>query len=598
MTSPPAAQMYVATSPQPASPSAVVASPVSQGGGGQLMPSGSPSSGFEVAQSSPVSSGAKQPKLCFCIEPDANLTPQERAKKQKWALPTMIIAGIASFVLLILAIVALVKIVNFSGAYTDILDTWNTKPVYDVQFVTINPANNGAASCPAGYSFTAGEWGGTFPACTCFGSLSSNSTDTVGCTYELENAGCIDRDGIPSVSLSIASSLGMCVRRGGLTALQRPDASSSSASCPPNTMQCGTRADNYFCTPIDSTGVPAGRCPLTDMLMTTSDVDVTPWGARIEKTSVGIIDGQLHYMYVARGGAIPEDVLPQASRSGLLPLSLNVSTYPITDLELLSGRPCLISSSCYYSGRDGEYAAQESAARTSGVMQAARLGYTLRDSACSGCTKPPSVPGGSVSPKGEDIRFLTVISREERQVYADSGVRSDFTTSSSTYKFSLNARSEVAWASSCKRTRQDINGQRNNVSHVKNFQIVLLVISILTFIVFSIVIPCLEYKTKGRWTDERRNWYGKQCLNVFFKAFVVSFTIATMVIALAVLSYWVEVDGSTPDAQCSDPLSTEVFKILSEDYKGLSYSNVGSMVTMGFTGFLDGIVKLFTSCAR
>lgn len=34
-----------------------------------------------------------------------------------------------------------------------------------------------------------------------------------------------------------------------------------------------------------------------------------------------------------------------------------------------------------------------------------------------------------------------------------------------------------------------------------------------------------------------------------------------MVIALAVLAYWLDVDGSTPEAQCSDPLSTEVFKV-------------------------------------
>lgn len=64
-------------------------------------------------------------------------------------------------------------------------------------------------------------------------------------------------------------------------------------------------------------------------------------------------------------------------------------------------------------------------------------------------------------------------------------------------------------------------------------------------------------------------------------------------ISLAVLAYWRKVDGSDATSVCADPMSTEVFKILRADYEGLSYSNVGSSVVMGFSGMLDAVGAAF-----
>jgi hypothetical protein len=183
-------------------------------------------------------------------------------------------------------------------------------------------------------------------------------------------------------------------------------------------------------------------------------------------------------------------------------------------------------------------------------------------------------------------------------VYTEAAIPPTFVSTNSNFKFGLWARSEIPWSNACTKSRVDIEGQKNFVSHIRAFQIVLLIVSIFTFLLFSLAIPIVAWRTKGHWTDNRKVWYCQTFLNVIFKSFVIAFTLATMFISLAVLKYWQEVDGSTPEKQCSDPLSTEVFKILTGDYKDLSYSNIGSSVSMGFTGFLDFFMHLVRVCRR
>ncbi len=544
------------------------------------------------------------------MTPEKSLTEEQRKKKMRLHVPCAVVGGCASLVLLILAIVALVKISNFTGAFTDILDTWHMQPVYDVQFVSVDFRANGAplTPCPTGYSFKSGEWKGTNPACTCFGAAAPNSTDSTACSPSngqpagvcsngIATSGCCPRAGLPAVKVSVAGNLGLCILRAGADALSRPALLDKTAgTCPSGAIRCGSGSKNWYCVQ-PPTGF-AAKCPVTDLAIVPADVDVTPY-ALLEKRSLGLIDGEAHFLYLSRGDMVPPSIQPLNIRS---PLSQNVTTYPLTDLWIQSGRPCLIESSCFYSGRSSEYSAQQSAAKAIFPTQGYSLAAGLTP--CAGCIKPPKVEGGSVAPGGEDIRYVSVFSRPEWKAFNDSGVPSVFqssgggASSSSGYEFSMQARSEVAWSNTCAKSREDIDGQKGNVSHVRNFQIVLLIVSIFTFLIFSIAIPVAEYKSQGKWSENRRNWYLKIFLNVGFKCFVIAFTLATMIIALAVLAYWVEVDGSNPTSSCADPLSTEVFKILSTDYRSLSYSNVGSVVTMGFTGFLDGIGKLLWVCGK
>jgi hypothetical protein len=544
--------------------------------------------------------------VCSCITPE-RLTDEKRKKKMRLHVPCAVIGGISSLVLLILAIVALVKISNFTAAFTDILDTWNAQPIYDINFVTISPTT-GFGVCASGYTFKSGTWKGTSPACTCFGTAAVNSTDTTSCAGTSKgqtvdsscssnnnvaaSGKCCDRTAIPSQPLSLASNLGLCVYRAGADALQRPSLSDvKTGTCPTGTIRCGVGAKNWYCITPPSTF--PGKCPITDLAIASVDITESNFPV-LEKRSLGIIDGVTQYLYISRGDMVPSSVQPLNIRS---PLSQNVTTYPLTDLWIDTGRPCLIESSCWASGRTTEYLNQQSNAKANNPFK----GYSLVSGTnpCKGCTKPPKVDGGNVAPNGEDIRYVQVYSRPEGKAFNESGVPKDFQAlASSGFSFAIQARSEVSWSNECSKTRKDIDGQENNVKYVRNFQIVLLIISIFTFIVFSVAIPVAEYKTQGRWGETRGNWYLKTFLNVGFKLFVIAFTLATMFVALAVLAYWVEVDGSKPSSSCSDPLSTEVFKILSTDYRSLSYSNVGSVVTMGFTGAMDGVGKILWMCGK
>lgn len=465
---------------------------------------------------------------------------------------------------------------------------WTASPIYDVSFVST------LSACPAGFKVQSERWGGTFPACACPAAHSANSTDTTACTVELKSApyNCQTRDAIPAVDVHIAPTLKLCIARGGINALSRP-LSKMDGTCPPGSMQCGTSAANYFCAPTSGIPGAAGRCPITDFALS-ADRAVPATETRISKSAlpIAVVDGVALHLYTARGGSL-ESVLSVNTRS---PGSQPVSFMPLTDIEMISGRPCLISSSCDYAGRSAELLAQERNAETLLPTK----GYMLADGhvGCNGCTKPPDVPGGSVSPQGYDIRYVEAYSREERLAHIDAALPVPYRTTDSRYRYTIQARSEVAWSNQCAKTRKQIYDQRDNVAHIKNFQIVLLIISIFTFLIFSCCIPIKEYQTRGRWTDNRAAWYGKTALNVGFKLFVIAFTIATMALALSVLAYWKKVNGSSATNTCADPMSTEVFKILAADYESLSYSNIGSSVAMAGTGFFDAFVKAMLTCCK
>lgn len=415
------------------------------------------------------------------------------------------------------------------------------------------------------------------------------------CTAELLSPpyNCRTRDPIPAMDVHIAPTLKMCLARGGINALSRP-LSKMDGTCPAGTMQCGTSAANYFCAP--TSGIPGApnRCPITDFALNNDRPMPVPADPRLSKSAlpIAVVDGVALHLYTARGGSL-EAVIPVNTRS---PGSQPVSFMPLTDIEMISGKPCLISSSCDYPGRAAELKAQEINAKTLLPTQ----GYTLAEghAGCNGCPSPPDVPGGSVSPKGYDIRYVQAYSREERLAHADAGLPLPYRTTDPKYKYTIQARSEVAWSNQCGKSRKQIYDQRDNVAHIKNFQIVLLVISIFTFLIFSCCIPLKEYQTRGRWTDDRKAWYAKTALNVGFKLFVISFTIATMALALSVLAYWKKVNGSSAEHTCADPMSTEVFKILAADYESLSYSNIGSSVAMAGTGFFDAFAKAMLSCCK
>lgn len=526
----------------------------------------------------------KDPKLCFCIEPATNLTEAERRKKNRFRLPFAVLSGIASLVLLVLAIVALIKIQDFTGAYNDIVDTWEQQPIYDVAFAAT------PSSCPSGYSWQGAEWTGTYDACQCTGAYASNSTDTRACTSALLSppANCQTRTGYAPVQLNIAPTLQLCLLRAGVTALTRTPLGAD-GTCPSGSIACGTDSANAFCEPNNVLVGGTPVCPLTDLYI---GADAVTTGTNVTKTSLGLVDGTAKYLFTVREGSIPDSIASLASRS---PSSLPVTNMPLTSIDLVHGEPCLITSTCYYSGRSAEYAAEESTAKASNNGR----GYILQDGSCSGCRTPPSVSGGSVSPDGVDIRYINSgLARTEKAIFTEAGVPSVFVTSSNSYTYSLQVRSEVLWVNTCQKTRDDIVRQRGFVHNIESFQVVLLVVAVFSFLIFSLAIPIVEYRTNGHWTDKRSNWYFKTLLNVFFKIFVIAFTVATMVISLKVLVYWTKVDGSTPEAKCTDLLSTEVFKILSDDYRSLSYSNIGSSIAMGASGAADAIGHLIFSCFK
>lgn len=568
----PMTQPTASVAPAPWSPSsaqAVQPSSPSNAGGGPVSPNKGGSDGDDDGPKKP-----KDPKLCFCIEPDSNLSEEELQKKYKWAVPTAVISGIAAFVMLILAIVAYTRISNFTGAYEDIVGSWRSRPIYDVApFV---------GACPPGWSREplTTRWEGTYDACICSGTYSSNSTDTTGCTAEkmMPPMNCQDRAGYAPVDVTIGPSMNLCIRRDGVSALERvePD---DNGNCPSGMLSCGADAASAFC-------VSTASCPLTDVYIGSANVDVTPYGSRVAKTSLGIVDGAAQWLYKAYGGQLPDAVAPLDQRS---PESLPFTNMPLTNFELVHGKPCVISGGCYYSDRASEYAAMEQAEKSAPTGR----GFKLRQGSCSGCAS-----AGSVSPGGVDIRYVRSFSRPERLVYTEAGVPSRYVTNNNNYEFTLQARSEIRWSATCEKTREDIEGQSNFVAHIRNFQIVLLVVSILTFIIFSLALPCIEHKHQWRWSHERKNWYAKQALNVCFKLFVISFTIATMVVSLGVLAYFSKVDGKTDKAKCSDPLSTDVFRVLTDDYESLSYSNVGSSVAMGFSGMIDALGNVLWMCGR
>jgi hypothetical protein len=565
--------------PSPISPVDSAAAPIAPM---QMSSSGSPK--HSMSSSSDDRAG-KDPKLCFCIEPDTNLTEEQRAKKYKCFIPQAVIGGIAALVLLILAIIALRKIADFTGAYSDILSTWKSQPIYDVKFINI------ANACPANYDVNAAEWGGTKPACACPAAHAGNSTDSTACTAGLLASpyNCVDRKAIPAVDLHLGQTLKMCVQRAGVNALART-AANSDGTCPSGTILCSGDGVGAFCEPNNVMVNGAPRCPLTDFYIGSIDIVV---GFQIEKTPLGVVDGTPLFLYVTRSGTLPSSVTSLAARS---PGSLPVTALPLTDINLVSGEPCLITTTCYYSGRSAEYTAQVAAAKAS----TNGLGYTLVDgtTGCTGCRDPPAVPGGSVSPDGLDIRYVKGFTRSEASVFTESGVPAVFTTTNPKYQLTVQARSEIIWTNTCAEDKAAIVSQENFVRHIRNFQITLLVIAVLSFIIFSIAIPVTDWKTKGHWTDNRTVWYVKTIVLVLFKAFVIAFTVATMILALGVLSYWSQVDGSTPAHTCSDPLSTEVFKILTSDYRSLSYSNVGSSVSMGASGIMDAVSHFIWSCSK
>ena len=508
---------------------------------------------------------AKYDKLLCCIEPDANLTPEKLAKKYKYQVPLSILSCAASFILLILAIVALVKITDFTDAYNDIVSTWNTQPVYDVRFVST------ASPCPANYEEERARWPGTYDACVCPPRYASNSTDTSSCNSDQSRLGCDSRTGYPAVDLRLHPLIRVCILRSGLSALDRTPPRID-GSCPTGTFLCASDTTNAFCEPNNVFVNGVASCPITDLAIA-ENLDASSY-PEVTKTLIGMVDLRQMYQYTTRKGAIPESLLPLRNRSAS---SLPMTTLPITDVNVVSGEPCLITSTCYYSGRSGEYSNQEAAVKSGSSGR----GFKLRGSSCSGCRS-----SGAVSPSGVDIRYVKAFERREKVIFSESGVPAAYTTTSDTYKYSLQTRSEVKWVPSCEKSRQDIAGQRDFVRHIKNFQITLLVVGILTFLIFSIAIPIVDYKTKNAWTDgsttkSRIAWYVKTFFNVLFKCFVVAFTLATMFVSLSVLSYWTKVDGSSAKTTCSDPLSTEVFSVLTKDYRSLSYSNVGSTVAMG-----------------
>lgn len=568
-------------SPQHQQPSATVApAPWSPSGAQAIQPTSPSNTGADLVADKPASDGdggakkRKDPKLCFCIEPDSNLTEEELAKKYKWSVPCAIVSGLASFVMLIMAVIAYTRISNFTGAYDDIVGSWRVDPIYDVApFV---------GACPAGWtrdSLTT-RWEGTYDACVCSGQYERNSTDTSGCTTDqmAPPLNCQDRPGYPPVPLTIGSTLNLCIFRAGESALER-DPPNEAGECDDDKRSCGADAASAFC-------VSTPTCPLTDLHIGTANVDVSSYGPRVTKTSLGVVGVAQQYLYKAFGGQLPDVVMPLDQRS---PGSLPFTNMPLTNFELVHGKPCVISGGCYYGDRATEFAGMEALEKGS----ASGRGFKLKKGACSGCAS-----AGSVSPGGVDIRYIRTFDRPEKAVYTEAGVPPHYITDSNTYEFTLQTRSEIRWSAKCEKSRADIEGQSNFVSHIRSFQIVLLVVSILTFLIFSLVLPCVEHKHQWRWSHERKNWYAKQALNVVFKAFVIAFTIATMVVSLGVLAYFSKVDGKTEQAKCSDPLSTDVFSILTDDYESLSYSNVGSSVAMGFSGVLDALGSVLWVCGK
>jgi len=513
----------------------------------------------------------KHPKLCCgLVEPNANLTPEEKQKKYKYHIPLAVVSGIASFVLLIMSIIALTKLRNYSEAYKDIVDTWNAVPIVDLEV---------ASSCSSGYKDLiqdggAWQWGGTYDACLCTGSMAGNTTDTTGCTSELISKGCDDRDGLPKVDVPLINGKKICVKRGGVAALDRPYPNKNGV-CPSGYMTCGAEAD-VFC-------ALGSVCPVTDLLITSTSLSVGP---NITKTP---ISGTSFYLYVAHGDSIPVNASDRYP-SSFKPLP--VTQLPITDLKVFNGEPCTITSSCYYGGRSSEYASMENKEKSFGSR-----GWKLRQGACDGCTKPPD--SDSVSPNGDDIRYKHVFGIEERTAFMNAGsIPNYYITTQTNYMLYLQARSEIEWEPTCEVSREDIDRQRTDVDRVTAFQIVLLVLAILTFIIFSLAMPYVEYKTKGSYLDDPRAWYCTTGLNYGFKLMVVAFTLATMGISIGVLTYWRKVNGSSDSTECADPLSTEVFMILTDEYESLSYSNVGSSVAMGFTGVLDALSSFIWACAK
>jgi hypothetical protein len=273
--------------------------------------------------------------------------------------------------------------------------------------------------------------------------------------------------------------------------------------------------------------------------------------------------------------------------------SLESTGLPLVDLKLTERVQCTFSG-CGYSHRD--YYTMETNERYSGNGR----GWKLR-STCSGCVEANDehLEDFSVSPDGDDIRFILMDNDSEYDLFTAAGVPLSYISSDTAYQWYMSFRSEILWMRnglaadqpegvSCP-TRTRVVDNEDEIKTVVTAQLFLLLSTCGTFFLITCYYGYNNLQNKYEGDEETIGQWTK--IKWFFKILGYAMMILSCILALALVGLFLSITSS--DVACTDDLSSETFISLGSIIGGLSYSNYINGASQSLDVILDVASSFF-----